>query len=47
VFAAASCAFSWGAALFAWRHLSLQDDRREVFRRLTPKGPTLAVTFRF
>lgn len=47
VFVGASYAFSWGEALFAWRHLSLQDERREVFRRLTLSGPTLGATFRF
>ena len=46
-FAGASYAFSWGEVLFAWRHLGLQDQDREVFRRVTMGGPTLGATFRF
>ena len=46
-FFGASRAFGWGEVLFAWRHLSLQDERREVFRRVTLSGPTIGATFRF
>ena len=46
-FAGASYAFGWGELLFAWRHLGLQDQDREVFRRVTLGGPTLGATFRF
>ena len=46
-FAGASYAFGWGELLFAWRHLGLQDQDREVFRRVTMGGPTLGATFRF
>jgi hypothetical protein len=46
-FVGASRAFGWGEMLFAWRHLSLQDERREVFRRVTLSGPTIGATFRF
>ncbi len=46
-FAGASRAFGWGELLFAWRHLSLQDERREIFRRVTLSGPTIGATFRF
>jgi hypothetical protein len=46
-FAGASYTFGWGDLLFAWRHLGLQDQDREVFRRVTMGGPMLGATFRF
>lgn len=46
-FAGASYAFSWGELLVAYRHLSLQDESRQVFRRLTLSGPSIGATFRF
>ena len=46
-FVGASRAFGWGEVLFAWRHLSLQDERREIFRRVSLSGPTIGATFRF
>jgi hypothetical protein len=46
-FVGASYAFGWGEMLLAWRHLSLRDERRDVFRHVSLSGPTIGATFRF
>jgi hypothetical protein len=47
LYAGASYAFGWGEVLVGYRHLSLQDDRREIFHRLSLSGPAVGATFRF
>jgi len=46
-FAGASYAFGWGELLVAYRHLNLQDESNQVFRKLTLSGPSIGATFRF
>ena len=39
--------FGWGDVVLSYRHLNLQDDNNEVFRKFTLSGPSIGATFRF
>jgi len=46
-FAGASYAFSWGNVVLAYRHLYMQNESRDVFKRFTLSGPMVGASFHF
>jgi hypothetical protein len=46
-FGGLSYAFDWGNVVLAYRHLYLENDSRDIFKRFTLSGPMLGASFRF
>ncbi len=46
-FGGVSYAFDWGNVVVAYRHLHMENDTRDIFKRFTLSGPMIGASFRF
>jgi len=46
-FGGVSYAFDWGNVVVAYRHLHMENDTRDVFKRFSLSGPMIGASFRF